>query len=351
MLIYRVILLELSEIIFLSVIGLNLILMMEKLLRLSKMITAFGVSFLDILKIIFLIQPQIMLFTIPISMLLSVLIVYGRMSFDNEIVVLRSAGMSLSMLFKPVFHITIGLLILSFFISLYLMPATLKRLRNEINTLFTKHISMAIEPGVFFNTFKDLIIFIKKKEEKILKNIFIYENNKNINHKVITAKSGKIEIKSAVAVFTLYDGVIHIASDNATEIRFKKYVLKLNSPGEFINKKRGEMSAKELYKKANYNSIEGREFFIELYRRFSFPILIVPIYFISCSLSLVSGRSGRTWGIFIGLSILVTYYIALVYFENLFRSAKMGDWGCWIPFVVLVVFSIIIFIYKNKYSS
>ncbi len=48
----------------------------------------------DMLKIIFYLQPQLLLLTIPMSLLLSTLLVYGRMDIDSEIISLKSSGMN-----------------------------------------------------------------------------------------------------------------------------------------------------------------------------------------------------------------------------------------------------------------
>ena len=92
--IYRTILKELLLSFLLTIAFLNSILMMEKLLRLSKLLTGVGASLFDITRVIILLQPQLMLLTIPMSLLLSTLLVYGRMNMDNEIIVMKASGMN-----------------------------------------------------------------------------------------------------------------------------------------------------------------------------------------------------------------------------------------------------------------
>jgi lipopolysaccharide export LptBFGC system permease protein LptF len=53
-------------------------------------------------RIILLLQPQIMLLTIPMSLLLSTLLVYGRMNMDNEIIIMKTAGMNFRKISFPV---------------------------------------------------------------------------------------------------------------------------------------------------------------------------------------------------------------------------------------------------------
>ena len=71
---HRSILRELLISFLLSVVFLNFTLMMEKLLRLSRLLSSVGASPLDIAQIIFYLQPQLFILTIPMAMLLSVLV-------------------------------------------------------------------------------------------------------------------------------------------------------------------------------------------------------------------------------------------------------------------------------------
>src|SRR4030065_2726145 len=96
----------LKELIFTFIISLaflNIILVMEKLLRLSRFLSGVGASVADIATIILYIQPQLLLLTIPMAFLLSTLLTYGRHSLDNELVILRTSGMDFSGISNPVF--------------------------------------------------------------------------------------------------------------------------------------------------------------------------------------------------------------------------------------------------------
>ena len=87
---YRSILKELLLTFFVSLASLNFILMMEKLLRLSRFLSGVGTSAADMIKMILLLQPQLFLLTIPMALLLSILLTYGRLNMDNEMVILRN---------------------------------------------------------------------------------------------------------------------------------------------------------------------------------------------------------------------------------------------------------------------
>ena len=101
--IHKSIFFELILTFLLCLISLNFVLMMEKLLRLSRSIAGVGASTIDLTKIILFLQPQLLLLTIPMALLLSTLLIYGRLNIDNEIVIFRSSGMKFISISFPVF--------------------------------------------------------------------------------------------------------------------------------------------------------------------------------------------------------------------------------------------------------
>ncbi len=113
--IHRSILKELVLTFILSLASLNFILMMEKLLRLSRFLSGVGTSILDMAKLILFLQPQLFLLTIPMAILLSTLLIYGRLNVDNELVILRMSGMNfrgisvpVALLWNSVFYVKCG---------------------------------------------------------------------------------------------------------------------------------------------------------------------------------------------------------------------------------------------------
>ncbi len=349
MLIYRVVFRELILTFLLTIVGLNLLLMMERILKLSRTVTGLGLTFKNLLMIILLVQPQILVFSLPLGLMLAVLSVYGRMTFENETMVLRSSGLSLHRLFRPVLYLSLLSLIVSFSVSLFVAPAALKRLRIEVNSLLSRNAVQAIEPGVFFTALRGFTLLVdEKKKGGIVQNIFILRE-KNGGSEAITAKQARIgQDQEGNPVMRLYNGLIHLPSQHSIEVRFKEYVMKLPSSEQLISRRRGEMGIRELYKRANTDEQEREKYVIELFRRFSFPLLIIPVALISCALSLVSGRSGRLRGVFVGFIIYALYYTVLVYSENLYRTGAVSAVSCWIP---IGIFTLISFCLYRRVSS
>ncbi|WP_203472738.1 LptF/LptG family permease [Dissulfurispira thermophila] len=349
--VHRSIIKELLLSFLLSIIFLNFTLMMEKLLRLSRILSGVGTSAIDIAKIIFYLQPQILILTIPMAMLLSVLLTYGRMNTDNEMIILRGSGMSFRTISVPVVYLGIICFVLSLSMSFYLGPKGGTFLRTKVSEILTTRAPMTIEEGIFNTAFKDIVILVKEKPSPdSLSGIFIVDERKKEEHRIIVAKEGHIVPQHESLAFSLSNGHIYITKkDIFTDIAFGKYHFKLNPSVESAERKNSELTPLELLAASRQFPDRKTQFLLEFHRRLSMPAICLIIILLGPSLSLMAGKSGRLGGLTIGLSVFAIYYTFLLYGENLVRSGRLPHLvGAWMTFVILGLFSLLIFEKVNK---
>ncbi|RMG68254.1 MAG: YjgP/YjgQ family permease [Nitrospirae bacterium] len=346
MIVRRYILSELFETFLIALFGLNLTLMMEKLIKLSRLLSSLGATLMDFLKVVVLIQPQLMLLSLPMSFILSVLITYGRLGIDNEIMVMRVSGLRKRRLYEPVFFFSAIVLLFSFLVSLYLMPRALRNLREDVNRLVNRRAPLAIEPGLFFDLFKGLTLLVRERDGQSFKEVLIYDEREGNHPKVITAKVASLVPAEEGIIFRLKDGQVHIASKaESTEIDFEEYSFRIALSGQLLSKRKNEMTPLELIEAIKAGRKKTEEYYIELYRRITFPLLVLVTAFLAPSLSLISGRSGRVGGFFIAITLFLFYYTMLVYFENLVRNGSITHLACLLPFLVFLIGAI--FLYRR----
>ena len=101
-LINRYILKEIALPFFMILFVLTLVLLLGKILQLIDLMINKGIRFTDIAQLILFLMPSFLMFTIPISLLIAILIGLGRLSGDNEITILKMSGVSLYQLAFPV---------------------------------------------------------------------------------------------------------------------------------------------------------------------------------------------------------------------------------------------------------
>ncbi len=345
--IYKSILKELILTFLISLVFLNFVLMMEKLLRLSRFLSGVGASMEDMAKIIIYMQPQLLLLTIPMAFLLSTLLTYGRHSVDNELLILRTSGMDFKGISKPVLILGTSCFLLNIAVSFYIGPKSSMKLRDETINTIKNRTPMAIEVGTFDTSFKDVVILIREKpSEDTFRGIFIYDERKKSEPKVMMAKEGKISMSEGFkAILYLKDGYIHIAKgDSTTEMYFKRYNLILALEPDLPSRKNAELTPLELVQNIKKKPPQVYLLQIELDRRLTLPLLCIILIFLGPPLSLIAGKSGRLGGLALGLGVFTFYYMLLIYGENLVRAHKISHYiGAWTPVVILGIFALWIF--------
>lgn len=348
--IHRSILKELLSTFLLSLVTLNFLLMMEKILRLSRILSGIGASIKDLTILIFYIQPSLMVLTIPMSFLLATLLTYGRMNADNELVVLKVSGLSFPAIAKPVFYLGSLLFFLSLVISFYISPLGSKKLRDEISRIIILRAPQSIEAGVFNTSFKDLVILVREKPtQETVRGIFIYDSRNKKQPRVLVARDGTIKSGSELNISMLIrDGYIHIAKAKAdsTEIFFDRYNITLNVATKGPSRKNSELTPFELLRASKgKDEAERLSLLLEFHRRLTLPFLCLILAFLGPPLSLLSGKSGRLGGLTIGISLFTVFYIIMVYGENMVRSGMVHHViGAWLPVIIMGTISLILFL-------
>ncbi len=351
LLIHRSIFKELVSSFLLSIFFLNFTLMTEKLMKLSRLLSGVGASIFDISEIILYLQPQILIFTIPMAMLFSVLLAYGRMNADNELIMLRVSGLSFRDISRPVAYLGFGCFIVSLAMSFFLSPAASGILRAKLSDILTTRAPMAIEEGVFNTAFKDIVMLVREKPSPDrLHDIYIIDERNKNEQKIIFAQEGTIVPEKESLIFSLTNGHIYITKKNMfTEITFGKYYFKIDPSVEPARKKKNEMTPLELLKESGKVSGGQMRFLLEFHRRLSMPAICLIIMILGPALSLIAGKSGRLGGLTIGLSVFVAYYALLLYGENMAKLGALPHFaGAWLPFVILGAFSLFVFERVNK---
>ncbi len=320
-------------------------LFMEKFVRLTRLILGRGAEFTDVLKVFLFLQPSILLLAIPMAILIAVFLTYGRMSTDNEIIVLKSSGMSFWATSKPALMLSVTGFILLFFISIYLLPKSITAFKKTVYETIAKKASMAIGEETFSTVFKGTVIFIKEMlPDDRFKGIFIYREGDTREPLVIVANEGSIRSNPDEGTINLgmRNGVIHTFGEkSSSKAEFAEYNFVLTTVVETQKElKPNERGIIELWKGRE----RGVKWMVELNRRLSIPFACLIFGLLGPALSTRIGKTGRLGGFSLSLTILILYYVLLILGEGLVKAEKLPPfWGGWIPNIVFSVVAILFF--------
>ena len=197
---------------------------------------------------------------LPIAVLISSVMVLGKLGENYELAALQSSGISLISIMKPIFIFIVLISISSFLFSNYVMPIANFKGGSLLYDIKKKKPAINIKEGIFYNDIDGFSIKIGSKDDDVLNDILIYDHKENLgNKKVISAKSGKMKITDDEKYMELYlfDGNSYIEIENNNKkkksinrkISFQKDLIRFDLSS--FNMKNSEMLYKGHYAMLN----------------------------------------------------------------------------------------------------
>ncbi|TMA40718.1 MAG: LptF/LptG family permease, partial [Deltaproteobacteria bacterium] len=118
-----------------------------------------GLPLASIMRLFAYIMPAFLEVTVPMAMLLAILIAFGRLSADSEMVALRSSGLSLYQLMPPVAIFVALATSATAGIALYARPWGNRSLKTALYDIARTRASAGLKPAVFNDDFPGLVIY------------------------------------------------------------------------------------------------------------------------------------------------------------------------------------------------
>lgn len=188
-----------------------------------------GLDLLTILEYLFLNLAWITALAIPMAVLIAALMSFGRLSEDNEIIAMRSAGISFLTIIRPAVFFGLTVALLSIYFNNFILPDMNFRARMLSGDIYRKRPAMNIEPGYFIDDLPDYSMIIRDKEGNRLKDVRIFSKANLESQTSIYSQSGELSTIDDAIILTLHDGEIHELDvgdfSNYRRIEFVKHVI------------------------------------------------------------------------------------------------------------------------------
>ncbi|HEU4386342.1 MAG TPA: LptF/LptG family permease, partial [Blastocatellia bacterium] len=165
-LIDRYLLREIIPYILLSVVLLTAIIFTHQANRFSEMLVVAsrnGLPMLGLWRVMSALIPGILVFTLPISLLVGILVGQGRLSGDSEIVALGANGISRLQVLRPVMAIASVVTLLMIYLTFSLLPVAVHNLKDlkANQALMFQGLNTQIKPRVFEEAIPNKVLYIE----------------------------------------------------------------------------------------------------------------------------------------------------------------------------------------------
>ena len=286
-----------------------------------------------------------------------------RLSADNEIIAMKSSGISLYQIVFPIGIFSSIVFLLTAILTIYAYPWGFKSLRNFAFEIAKTRSEVGIQERTFNDEFEGMVIYVDKKAVKGggMQGVFISDKRDPSLSTTILAKEGYItsDPESMVVNLRLFDGTFHRVGKDLQSYQlgsFNTYDINLDLQTALTDvkrkkKKHREMTLTELKEAINNSPEENpklNEIKIEYYKKFTIPFACFVMGILGIPLGIRRIRGGKSYGFVISLIFLLIYYILLITAESFGSSGAIPPLiSMWVPNILTGALGIYLFIHAD----
>lgn len=332
-----------------------------------------------IMQALVLLIPFVLVFALPLGLLAAILLVFGRISADQELTAIRANGISLVSLVSPIILLGVCLSVFSAWLNMEVGPRARIAYKNLLINAGMRDPLALLQEGRFITEFPDHIIFIGRNRDGVLEDLWIYHLNKEdkVDWRVQTSKGRLVvdqEKREVYFELEQWQGVTYAShsKEQPEAASITNQMEQANAPlasnslesdelladlqrWEFISSTGGvtpPINLDELYKKAQQPGL-GQMTFAELleerramerrgfnpspvefhiHRQLSFSFACLGFTLVGIPLGIRAHRRETTVGIFMAVILMVVYYSFIVVAQALeTQPLYMPHLIVWIP--------------------
>jgi len=319
-----------------------------------------------LLSIIGYILPFSLTFTIPWGFLTAVLLVFGKMSAENELIALRSSGVSIPRICVTVFVAALVCVGTCLWINLAVAPQAQLKMKDALYNIATSNPLAMFGNDKVIDQFPGYKIYVEKSEGAELGNLLVYKLNEDTSDamQVIHAQRGSLETnrEKKEILMHIYDGRFEQRNDQEPEnlakivqgtMRETTLPISLTELYEKNKKKRGmsSMTVQELMERLETAEVTPEKraslksaTITEVNKRFSFSLASLAFALIGVPLAITAQRRETSIGFLLSLMIAFAYFLFIPIADALKDKPKYhAEFLVWSPNFIFIALGLILF--------
>jgi lipopolysaccharide export system permease protein len=343
------------------------------LFDLMRRITEAGLSPWIALEIFFLKLPYFISLSLPMSLLLACLMVYGRLSNDSELIALRSCGVSAYRLVMPALMLGLLLTGVFFMFNEAVVPAANRQASYTLErALKGKDPTSFRERDILYKEFAKLeqedgqkgralsrLFYAKEFDGEQMKGLTILDFSQAGLNQIVAAKTATWNVDQKTWDF--YDGTIYVIDPNGSYrniVRFDRQQLQLPRAPLDIAKTSTDPIEMSITQIRDYLATVGdsgdekevRKLKLRIDQKISLPFACLMFGLVGATLGVSQHRRGkRATGFGISLILIVSYYLATSVCEAFYSYDVLSPFlAAWLPTLIGFAAGISILIRHNR---
>ena len=329
---------------FVTMGGLTAVLLIGNIMRFTELVVSKGVSVFDIIRLMLYLIPYLLSYTVPMACLVAMILAFGRLSTDYELIAMRASGVPPIRLVFPLLLVGAVISVALVIVNDRLVPASHLAFRKQLKAIGIKQPTAYLEAGTFIKDFPPYLIFVYKVDGQKLDGVRIYEPQPNGPTRTIIADRGEFErmANKRGVLLKLSNGTVdewdpeHPGS--FYKVNFTDYSMTLRAdqddPSQ-IGKKLKELTFKELAaerKKLAAQGVETLPISLELHRKIAVSFAALVFVAFGLALGLRLHHHERLISYVWILGIFISYYIMSIGMNAVALKGWVTPWlAMWFP--------------------
>jgi LPS export ABC transporter permease LptG/LPS export ABC transporter permease LptF len=329
---------------FISFAVLTFVLFVRYMNSLSELLITRNASLGAVLTITGAILPSILIFSLPLSFLIGILIGLTGLSGESQIIALRACGIPLRSLLRFIFCFGAVVAMATGLLSISVLPMTNDLLGGVKQKISLSQAASQVQPRVFNEDFSNIVFYVDDlaADRQHWSRVFLADNSDPKAPRTVLAKTGtwvtdslkrrlQLHLEEGSSYSTDADDP---AKDNFSF--FESTDIPIPSKDSSVTETEfGRRPRKVVEQSTQYLWTDWRkapperqiEELVELNRRIALPFTVFPFALLGLTLGVGTRKGGRASGFALSLVVVLAFYIL---FFNGIRLASVGKVSPWL---------------------
>ena len=358
---------------FVGLLLFTFILLLDQIANLLKILVSRGAEFATVVRALLYLLPSIFSITIPMAFLLGVLLAFGRLASESEIVAMRASGISPLRLLKPVGVVAGLACLITFYVVAVALPAANQAYREIIFALVISKAKTSVTARVFNDELipgRNMILYVSDipAETGEWRNVFLYDFREPQQPTVILARQGRLLVdkERKNIELDLREGTRYrfspLSPERLEQQRFSSGLFPLPFADFFptvpLAKGDREMSLGDLQQRVRELRKQGKgrldtgRYEVEYHKKFAIPAACLVFGILGLGLSLGSKKEARSAAFGLSIAIIFVYYVLIRLGEQAGDTALMAPWlAMWAANIVLGIAAVVLIVLNHREAA
>jgi LPS export ABC transporter permease LptF len=340
-----------------GVVVLSLVLVLGNIFKeLLDLLINRDVPLTSVLTFMLYVLPFSLTFTIPWGFLTALLLVFGRLSADNELIALRCNGVSIQRIAAPVFLVACGLSLICLIINIEIAPRAEQRMTQAIFQMATSRPASLFATDEIITDFPDRRIYIgDKRPDGVMENVTLVEMDNDHNMlRLILARKGELSFdeEGKQLLLRLFDAHFEQRDEDDPQdlakmqrgIVMREGVFPISLESLYAEHARGKRisahTLPELFERLEDPSLGAGDQLrtkVEVGRRFSTSLACVAFALIAIPLGVTAHRRETSVGFALSLALAFSYFFFIIMAETFSTDPRFFPVVLiWLPNVIFM---------------